>query len=96
MKTLRTGLLGLMLAAAAATACGQSTIGAPDGISYRVISSRQEVVMDAGHCGYHDLSLPNGAVYRLETRFYSEYDKGQLVRTWTEKDVPVFVRCDAL
>jgi hypothetical protein len=31
-------------------------------------------------------------VFRIESRFYSEYNNGRLVRTWSQ-EAEVFVRC---
>jgi hypothetical protein len=67
-------------------------IGAPNGVSYEIVAQHEVVRMDAGHCGYHDLSLPNGGVYHVETRVYHEHNQGRLVRTWTQ-EVETFERC---
>lgn len=90
MKTLMTAVFVIALATGSASA--QGTIGPANGVSYRVISAHEVVKMDAGRCGYHDLSLPNGGVFRIENRFYSEYNNGRLVRTWSQ-EAEVFVRC---
>jgi hypothetical protein len=90
MKTLMTAVFAIALATGSASA--QGTIGPANGVSYRVISAHEVVKMDAGRCGYHDLSLPNGGVFRIESRFYSEYNNGRLVRTWSQ-EAEVFVRC---
>lgn len=67
------------------------SIGPPDGIHYEVISMREETKMSPS-CGFNDLGVPNGAVFSIEVRRYSEYAAGQLIRTW-EEDHESFLRC---
>lgn len=67
------------------------SIGPPDGIHYEVVSVREETRMSAV-CGFNDLGVPNGAVFSIEERRYSEYLSGQLLRTWTES-AETFIRC---
>jgi hypothetical protein len=90
VKTLIATLFAIALATGNVSA--QGTIGPANGVSYRVVSSHEVVKMDAARCGYHDLSLPNGGVFRVETRVYSEYSNGKLLRTWTQ-EAETFVRC---
>lgn len=96
MKTFCLSVLAAgVLAAFAMVAPAQSggpTIGAPNGVSYEVTSTREVTRMDGGRCGYHDLSLPNGAVFRVETRVYREFKEGKLLRTW-QATAELFVRC---
>jgi hypothetical protein len=101
MKNTFTMTIGLLTLLAASAMSGSAqerrtndgpNLGAPHGISYEVIRASQIVRMDAGRCGYHDLSLPNGAVYSIETRVYHEYNQGRIIRTWTE-NAEVFPRC---
>jgi hypothetical protein len=65
MKTLMIAVFATALASGSASA--QGTIGPPNGVSYRVISSHEMVKMEAVRCGYRDLSLPNGGVFRIES-----------------------------
>jgi hypothetical protein len=65
MKTLMIAVFPIALASGSASA--QGTIGPPNGVSYRVISSHEMVKMDAVRCGYRDLSLANGGVFRIES-----------------------------
>jgi hypothetical protein len=72
------------------------TIGAiPDGVSYEVIRSTTINKFDPGHCGFNDLSLPNVAEYRRETRRYTMHMRGKEVKSWIETR-DVFVRCKPL
>jgi hypothetical protein len=65
----------------------------PRGIQYEVLSSREIVKPSMGWCGCNDLSLPNNAVFREETRRYTEYgENGRELRHWT-KVTNIFVRC---
>jgi hypothetical protein len=74
-------------------ASGTDTIGPPkDGVGYQVLASEIVFKTDAFHCGFNDLSFPNPAEYRRETRKNREYRGGKLVREWVST-VDVFVRC---
>lgn len=66
-------------------------IGAPDGISYTVISRSQAVIPSAA-CGYNDLSIANNANYTIEERRYEQHNKGVLVASWNER-VEIFNGC---
>ena len=102
MKTTKlTMIIGLMAVLAVGSGSGWAqarraddgpTIGPSNGISYQVIGTHLLTRMDAGRCGYHDLSLPNDAVFSVESRLYHEYDHGRLLRTWSA-NVEAFVRC---
>jgi hypothetical protein len=71
----------------------QGTIGPiPDGVRYSVISNTIILKADAGHCGFNDLSFPNIAEYRRETRLYTQYQNRKEVKSWTET-FDVFLRC---
>jgi hypothetical protein len=67
------------------------TIGAPDGIHYEIVSTREETRPSVA-CGFNDIGMPNPAVFKIETRRYREYRAGVEARSWTE-DVDEFVRC---
>lgn len=67
------------------------TIGTPDGISYRIVSTRDEV-RPTPACGYNDAMAPIAGSFKIETRFYEEFRDGSLVRSWTE-DVETFDHC---
>lgn len=67
------------------------TIGVPDGIHYRVVSTREEV-RPTPACGYNDAMAPIAAAFKVETRLCEEFSDGALVRSWTE-DVETFDHC---
>ena len=67
------------------------TIGPADGVSYQVVSSHEELQSTA-ECGFNDLGVPNNGIFMVETRDYTEYENGVLVKTWTE-DVSTLSRC---
>ena len=67
------------------------TIQPPDGIHYVVAGTRQEV-RPAPECGFNDFGVANPGIFNVETRQYSEYQNGQLIRSWAE-DVSVFAGC---
>lgn len=69
----------------------QDTIGPRDGKTYTVSSSREETRMTP-KCGFNDAGLPNGGIFRVETRVYEEWSQGKHIRSWTE-NVEEFVRC---
>ena len=68
------------------------SIGAPQGVTYTVVSTSQVTRANAARCGYNDLSMPNMAVYTRELREYTQYSNGRVVRTWRET-AEVFDRC---
>jgi hypothetical protein len=92
MKTFMTAMLGLTLGLAGASHANAQRRYADDRISFEVLRSR-EVIQPCGEfCGDHGFRRPNDGLYRVETRLYSEWLRGRLVRTWTAK-VDVFVEC---
>jgi hypothetical protein len=61
-------------------------------ISFEVVRSR-EIVRPCGElCGYRGGDRPSEGVFRLETRFYTEFRGGRVLRTWTE-DFEIFLHC---
>ncbi len=61
-------------------------------ISFEVVRSR-EIVRPCGElCGYRGGDRPAEGVFRIETRFYTEFRGGRVLRTWTE-DFEVFLHC---
>jgi hypothetical protein len=68
------------------------TIGPSDGVTYSILSTREDR-RATPLCGYNDIGVPNTGVYRIESRLYTEYRTGSLVRTWQE-DAETFVRCE--
>lgn len=68
-----------------------ATIGPADGITYVVVNPREET-KPAIACGFNDVGSPNPGIFSVETRNYTEYQKGTLIRSWQE-DVSTFSRC---
>lgn len=68
-----------------------ATIGPADGITYVVVSSREETT-PAIACGFNDVGAPNPGIFSVETRNYTENQNGTLIRSWQE-DVSTFSRC---
>ncbi len=62
-----------------------------EGVHYEVVDSR-EAVLPAARCGFNDFGLGNPALFIIETRKYSEYKNGTVVRSW-EEQVRTFQRC---
>ncbi|MCR2833836.1 hypothetical protein [Parerythrobacter lacustris] len=69
--------------AGAAPLASDQVIGPADGISYRVVFTRQEIRSDPT-CGYTDLGLPKTRQYSIEQREYQQAQNGRIVRTWME------------
>jgi len=63
-----------------------------DGVYYTVLYTTTIYKPDCAHCGYNQLSIPRQAEYRRETRQYTQYRAGKVVRVWAQ-DVDIFVRC---
>lgn len=61
-------------------------------ISFEIVRSR-EIVRPCGDlCGFRGDELPAEGVFRIETRFYTEFRGGRVLRTWTE-EFEVFLHC---
>lgn len=69
------------------------SIGAAAGEHYRIIKSEIIVKPDYLNCGLNTF-LPGPAEYRRETREYSVYSQGHLIRQYVATE-DVFVRCTA-
>jgi hypothetical protein len=82
----------ILTPSAAPAADGQPTIGVPARFSYRVVSSREIVKAHVG-CGFNDLSLSNGGIFRRETRQNYEYMNGRFNPVGKAYEVDVFLRC---
>jgi len=71
------------------------SIGPADGTSYSILYSLEVLKPDAGNCGFNDLSVPNGGIYKRETRQYETYANGKLISREV-KDVDTFLRCQSI
>jgi len=68
-------------------------IGAPDGVHYTVVSTKTVIKPAQAFCGtYGESPAPVPGEFKVETRQYSEYRGGSLVRSWTEESES-FVQC---
>lgn len=68
-----------------------ATIGTRQGISYEVVSTRIVYELTT-RCGYNDLGSANQGKFKVETLRFEQYDKGKLVKTWTEER-KTFIEC---
>jgi hypothetical protein len=73
---------------------GGTTIGPPEGTHYEILYT-EKVYRPTPQCGFNDIGLMNGGVFRIEARRYTTYVNGVSVATWEEK-VEVFEACWAL
>lgn len=60
-----------------------ATIGAPDGIHYRIVSS-SVVSEPTPACGFNDALVPNWGDFVIEQRLYEHYLNGTLIASWSE------------
>lgn len=63
----------------------------PHHISFRVIATHRERRPAPEYCGYRR-DVPNFGIFIRETREYSEFADGLVIRTWVEPEF-VFDRC---
>jgi hypothetical protein len=66
-----------------ATAPPPSIGSPPDGMSYRVLGT-STIVRPYPACGYNDVSLPNPALFTIETRIVEHHAGGLLVSSYQE------------
>ena len=87
--------VGDAISTAVSTALGlfgtDSEIGPPDGISYEILSVFR-VYKPTVACGFNDLGIVNGGIFRVEARQYRSYANGALLGQWFE-NVEVFESC---
>jgi hypothetical protein len=70
---------------------GGPVVGPSDGVTYVVLNSREETT-PAIECGMNDIGAGNPGIFIVETRAYTEYSKGSIMKTWSE-DVRTFSKC---
>jgi hypothetical protein len=68
------------------------TIGAANGTQCTTISKTEVSRGDAVRCGFNDLSIPNIAVFEQERLSCTEYNNGNVVRTFQDTKER-FLRC---
>lgn len=86
MKTLLTGLLGLMfLAGGVAAAEDRGRDRDRSAIDSEVIRTRL-VTRECGRCEGRRRDSDGLGVFRVETRLYTEYRRGHAIRSWRETD----------
>lgn len=61
------------------------TISAPNGTYSKTISTEFIFEPNALFCGFNDLSMPIQAKFKIETILFEKFEKGVLIKKWTEK-----------
>jgi hypothetical protein len=72
-------------------AADDTGIGPPDGTHYEVLYT-EKVYRPTPQCGFNDIGVMNGGIFRIEARRYTTYASGEVVASWEEK-VEIFESC---
>jgi ubiquinone biosynthesis protein UbiJ len=63
-----------------------------DGTSYEVLYT-ENVYRPSPQCGFNDLGVMKGGIFKVEARQYSTHVNGKLVASWSQRSEEIFVSC---